>query len=157
MQERPIIVRRLGDLDADLARKALTTVNGRAVEEAAMQEFLRDPSCYLLVAERNGDALGALNGYALRRPYRPEPQFLLYEVDVTGEWQNQGIGKKLVSAFVEEARRCGAFEVWALTDRSNEAAIKMYLHCGLSPEDPGANGVMMNILLEGVRSDADFG
>jgi hypothetical protein len=81
MQEPAITVRRLGEFDAGLARQALTEVNGRVVDEAAMQEFLRDPSCYLLVAESNGVPVGALNGYALRRPYRPEPQFLLYEVD----------------------------------------------------------------------------
>jgi GNAT superfamily N-acetyltransferase len=144
MQEHPIAVLRLSDLDLELARKAMTEVNGRAVNDVAVQEFLRDPSCYLIVA---------LNGYALRRPYRPEPQFLLYEVDVRPNWQNQGIGKKLVSAFIEEARRRGAFEVWVLTERSNETAVSVYRHCGLSQENPDANAVMMNILLDRVRTN----
>ena len=156
MQQHPITVRRLRDLDANLARKALTEVNGRMVNEGAMQEFLRDPSCCLLVAESNGAPVGALNGYALRRPYRPEPQFLLYEIDVRRGWQNQGIGKELVSAFVEEARRNGAFEVWVLTDRGNEAAVRVYGQCGLSQENPGANTVMMNILLDRGRANTDL-
>jgi len=153
MQEHPIAVLRLSDLDLELARKAMTEVNGRAVNDVAVQEFLRDPSCYLIVAESNGTLVGALNGYALRRLYRPDPQFLLYEVDVRPNWQNQGIGKKLVSAFIEEARRRGAFEVWVLTERSNETAVSVYRHCGLSQENPDANAVMMNILLDRVRTN----
>jgi len=148
MQDHPITVRRLDESDIGLACRTLTEVNGRSVDDAATKEFLRDPSCYLLVAEINGNVVGALNGYALRRPYRSEHQFLLYEVNVSPSKQNQGIGKKLVSAFIDEARRRGAFEVWVLTDRSNGAARKMYAQCGMSAENPDAQDVMMNLMIE---------
>src|SRR5579885_3627801 len=153
MQENSTTVRRLTEFDMQPARRALIEVNGRVVEEAALQQFLRDPSCYLLVAESHGALAGALNGYALRKPFRSEPQFLLYEVDVHREWRSQGIGKNLVSAFVDEARQCGAFEVWVLTDRDNQAAVRMYGQCGLSEEDPDAKTMMMNVLLENVAMD----
>ena len=147
MPQRPITVRRATLADAEAARRALAEVNLRAVNDAAVQEFLRDPSCYLFLAESDGAPVGALNGYALRRPFRPEPQFLLYEVDVSRDWQSQGIGKKLVTAFLEEARRSGAFELWVLTDRSNHPAVRMYAQCGLREENPAAHTIMMNILL----------
>ena len=77
MQRHPVTVRRLTELDLDVARKALTEVNARVANEVALQEFLRDLACYVLVADSNGAPVGALNGYALRRPYGVEPQFLL--------------------------------------------------------------------------------
>ena len=147
MEEQSANVRRLSKADAALAEQVLTQINQRSVTQIAVREFLQDPSCYLMVAERDGTPVGTLNGYALRKPFRPEPQFLLYEIDVASAWRQRGIGKKLVSAFVDEARRCGAFEVWVLTERSNEAAVKMYGQCGLREENPAANTIMMNLLL----------
>ena len=148
MQEYPATIRRLSELDEDLARAALTVIDGRVINDDAVRKFLRDPSCYLLVAESNDNPVGTLNGYALRRPYRLQLQFLLYEVGVRRARQNQGIAERLVSAFVEEVCRCGAFEVWVLTERINAAAVRIYGQCGLSQENAGANGVMMNILLD---------
>ncbi len=74
--------------------------------------------------------IGSLHGHALRHPHRPEPQFLLYEIDVRPEYRDRGVGRALVMAFNAEARAAGAFEQWVLTNESNPAAIAMYQACG---------------------------
>ena len=99
--------------DSALARQAVSEVHGRKIfDESAVADFLSDSSRYLLLATEQDRVLGSLNGYALRHLYRPEPQFLLYEIDVRPECRNRGIGKALVESFVGEAKAADAFEVW---------------------------------------------
>jgi len=139
-------IRRATTSDAQVVRDALVNVDGRTIlDEAAIGSFLSDPSCYILLAMDGDRVIGSLNGYALHKLYRPEPQFLLYEVGVLPEWRNQGAGTALVQAFVEEARSRGAFEVWVLTERANVSALKMYQKCGFQIEDEDAAAVMLNL------------
>ena len=141
---------RASKADLVLARQAVVEVDGRTVQdEAALIEFLSDQARYLLLAIENERVVGTLNGYALQRPHRHEPQFLLYEVGVRPECQNRGIGKALVARFIREARDAGAFEVWVITSPSNRAAVAMYEACGLSCETPDVAAVVLNVTLDG--------
>jgi len=143
---RPVTLLRARDADADLAREAIIELHGRTpVDETAMVEFLRDPARYLLLALEDRWVVGSLNGYALTHPHRREPQFLLYEIDVRPQRRNRGIGKTLVKTFIAEARAAGAFEVWVLTNQSNEAAMAMYSHCGLRRQNH--DDVMLSLML----------
>ena len=78
--------------------------------------------------------VGSLNGYVLQRPYRREPQFLLYEIGVRPDCRNRGIGSALVKRFIAEARAAGAFEVWVVAGKTNRPAMRMYSRCRLRPE-----------------------
>jgi len=139
---------RASSADEGLARQAIVEVDGRTVlDEAALVEFISDPARYLLLAIESGRVIGSLNGYALQRTYRREPQFLLYEVGVRPECRNRGVGKALVAKFISEARTAGAFEVWVITSETNEAAMAMYESCGLGRESQNDAAVMLNIAL----------
>lgn len=117
--------------DIDVARAAIGAIHQRApIEERALAAFLTDPSCYLFVSLVDGEAVGSLNGYRLHDPSRHRPRFLLYEIDVHSDWRRRGVGTALVSAFLAEARACGASEVWVVTNDSNHAAMALYRHCG---------------------------
>jgi len=116
----------------ELARQAVREVHGRtSLGQSALEEFLSDPAHYLLLAVENSRPIGSLNGYALKKPHRSEPEFFLYEIDVRPECRNRGIGKRLVNRFVVEARSAGASDVWVLTNQSNGPAMAMYERCGL--------------------------
>lgn len=105
----------------------MTEVHGRrSVQDSALREFLEDARCYLLLAVEEDRAVGSLNGYFLPRPYRSEPQFLLYEIDVREDCRRRGIGRALVERFHAEAKLAGAYEVWVLTDESNRAGMGLY-------------------------------
>jgi GNAT superfamily N-acetyltransferase len=124
------VIRATGE-HADLAREALTELHERPVDESALREFLGDGRRHLLLAVEDGRAVGSLYGYALRQPYRVEPQFLLYALDVREGFRRRGIGRALVERFGAEARAVGACEVWVLTDASNGAAMRLYERCGM--------------------------
>src|SRR3954467_8330291 len=97
--------------DMKAARQALANVNLSSshhrlvLDDVALHEFLSDPRHYLIVAIREGKVLGSLYGYALRHPYRREPQFFIYGIDVRVDHQNRGVGTALVERFISEARR----------------------------------------------------
>ena len=123
--------------DMEVARQAIADVNlssshhRLALDDVALHEFLSDPRQYLIVAIREGKVLGSLYGYALHHPYRREPQFFIYGIDVRVDHQNRGVGTALVERFISEARRENAFEVWVLTNHTNVPAMAMYKRAGL--------------------------
>lgn len=129
----------------ELAREAIAEVHQRSLDDAALADFLSRPWCYLLLACEDGHVVGSLNGYALQHPHRSQPQFILYEIDVRPEWRNRGIGKALVENFITEAQASSAFEVWVLTNQSNEAAIALYKSCGLHRHND--DDVMLSLTL----------
>lgn len=138
-------VLRAGPGDLTLALEAVRHVNLRApADEDTLAAFLADRSRYLLIALIDGRVVGSLTGYALTAPHRPEPQFLLYDINVLPDHQGRGAGRSLVRRFIAEARTCRAFEVWVLTDEANPAALQMYTSCGLTRERRGE--VMLNLL-----------
>ena len=105
MPDRTFTIVRARSADYDLARQAVVEVHAREISDAAdLLAFLSDPACYLLLAVDDGRVAGSLRGYALRRPDRSEPQFLLYAIDVRAECRNRGIGTALVEHFITEAR-----------------------------------------------------
>jgi ribosomal protein S18 acetylase RimI-like enzyme len=153
---RTFKILRASTAEVGLARQAVVEVDGRTVlDEVALVDFLSDPARYLLLAIEGGRVVGSLNGYSLRRTYRREPQFLLYEVGVRQECRNRGVGKALVARFVREARAAGAFEVWVVTSPVNEAAMAMYERCGLGRETKNDVAVVLNIALSGGKTESD--
>ncbi len=123
---------RAGTTDISMARQACDLHERKVESDEAIAAFLCNRSNYMYVAVRGDEVVGSLNGYALAHPHRPEPQFLLYEIDVMESWRQQGVGSKLINAFVEEAQKQNAFEVWVLTNHLNEAAMALYRKCGFT-------------------------
>ncbi len=135
MAHETIRTLRASTTDADLARQAMriNDVDGGDPDPAAIEQFLADRNCMLIVAVEDGAVLGTLDGYALRRPHARRPEFLLYEIDVVAEHRRRGIGRALIDAFADEARRRDAENIWVLTHRSNDAAAALYRACGFAP------------------------
>src|SRR5690349_10282237 len=108
----------------EFAREAIAEVtlatshNNLPLDEVAVAEFLANPAHYLVLAIEQKRVVGSLYGYALRHPYRREPQFFLYGIDVRPEYWNRKIGSALLDQFITEAKLAGAFEVWVLTNKS---------------------------------------
>lgn len=137
---------RAGGGDAALARQAVTEVHGHAaVDESALASFLNDPASFLLLAVEGDFVLGSLRGYMLRSPNRPEPQFLLYELDVKPEYRRRGIGSALVKAFTREARNAGAYKQWVVTNESNLAAMATYRSCGYERASGAKDDVVLHV------------
>jgi ribosomal protein S18 acetylase RimI-like enzyme len=151
MSDLEITILRATSSEIELARQALreitlaTSHHRPPLDDAALAEFLANPRHYFLLAAEREKVVGSLYGYALQHPYRREPQFFLYGIDVRPECRNRKIGTALVDQFINEARLAGAFEVWVLTNESNRAAMSMYAHAGLTRPNP--DDAMLNLTL----------
>lgn len=143
-QANDVRVVRVGASGLELACRAVGDVNGHApVDATALAAFLEDDASYLLVAEVDGAAVGSLIGHRLPTPHARRPHLLLYEIDVAHAWRRQGIGRRLVEAFLQEARAVDARGVWVVTNRSNVAAMELYRACGLT--DTAADDVVLKL------------
>ena len=122
---------RIGVHEIELGWDALQAVHGYPSTRQSAELFQADSNCYHFVAEEGGRAVGSCYGYALRYPYRAEPQFLLYELDVLESHRSRGIGQALIRAFIDVAREAGACEAWVITNASNAPAMRAYQACGM--------------------------
>ncbi|NTU64115.1 MAG: GNAT family N-acetyltransferase [Chloroflexi bacterium] len=106
-----------------------------ALERA--REFLADPRHHLIVAIDNGSIAGFVSAVHYVHPDKPHPELWINEVGVADGYRGQGIGGALMRETLDVGRRLGCEEAWVLTDRSNEAAMRLYASSGgeVAPED----------------------
>jgi ribosomal protein S18 acetylase RimI-like enzyme len=138
---------RAGPADLAAAREAFSELHDRPPTDEALTAFLANPSCYLLLALEDDRVVGSMNGYALRKAHRNEPQFLLYQIDVREGFERRGIGRALIERFQAEARAAAAYEVWVVTERPNEAATGLYRACGMKQETE--DSIVWSVALDG--------
>ena len=100
------------------------------IVEAAAREFLTDPRHRLVVALDKDLVVGFVSAVIYVHPDKPAPELWINEIGVAPEYHRQGIGKALMQAILEEAKRARCREAWVLTDRDNIAAMKMYTAAG---------------------------
>ncbi|MGC3971401.1 MAG: GNAT family N-acetyltransferase [Pirellulales bacterium] len=102
------------------------------LHDALCDEFLNDPRHHLAVAIDAGIVVGMASGVHYIHPDKA-PELWINEVGVAPSHQNQGIGRQLVDALLNEGRRLGCLEAWVLADRTNKPALQMYAACGGVP------------------------
>jgi ribosomal protein S18 acetylase RimI-like enzyme len=91
--------------------------------------FLTRDETALFVAEEGDRVVGWAYGHELIHP-DGERTMLLYSLDVDEASRRRGHGRRLVTAFVDHARRRGCTEVWVLTDDGNPAGLATYRSAG---------------------------
>jgi ribosomal protein S18 acetylase RimI-like enzyme len=107
----------------------------RPPEEQATRAYLADDRNYLLLAYLDdGTVAGFVRGTELRRLDGPERQMLLYEIGVAPEYHRQGIGTALIRALEQICRDQGFAEMFVFTNRSNTAAMRLYVATGAHTE-----------------------
>ena len=113
--------------------------------------WLTDPRVHLVVALVEGAPVGVAYGHTLPLP-DGRIEMLLYSLDVIEAYRRLGMGRALVTAFLERTRALGFDELWVLTDPDNEAGNATYRSVGppsgretsimytwdASPSPPGA-------------------
>lgn len=96
------------------------------INEAAAAEFLSDPRHHIVVAIDDGSVLGFASGVVYVHPDKPRPELWINEVGVAPTHHRRGIGRRLIEALLAFARDAKCTEAWVLTERSNEAAMRLY-------------------------------
>ncbi len=108
------------------------------IDLGAAAEFLADARHHIAVAIADGLIVGFISAVHYVHPDKPKPELWINEVGVADSHQGQGLGRKLMEAMLAEARRLGCAEAWVLTERDNNAAMRLYAACGgvEAPSDP---------------------
>jgi ribosomal protein S18 acetylase RimI-like enzyme len=147
-------IRRAGRDDAELLARLVEPVHTLHVEAhpdffkpyaftpelvGDYRERLADPSCYIFIAEADGEAVGYVAAEVLERPDNPYTyamRFILVDqISVSPAWRSQGYGEALMRRVSELARSLGigrvSLNVWGFNPR----AIAFYERLGFRTRD----------------------
>ena len=119
-------IRILNERDEPVLERVADDVFDNPIDVRAAREFLRDSRHRLAVAIDDGVIVGFVSAVLYVHPDKPAPELWINEVGVATSHQRRGIARRLLQAALEEARAAGCREAWVLTDRSNNAAMRLY-------------------------------
>ena len=130
-KDRPMPeIKLLGPADLPLLNNIAEDVFDDPIVGSSAQEFLSDARHRLAVALDGDLVVGFVSAVIYVHPNKPTPELWINEIAVAPAHQRQGIGKALMQAILEEAKRSGCREVWVLTERTNLPAMAMYKSVG---------------------------
>jgi ribosomal protein S18 acetylase RimI-like enzyme len=141
-----IEVKILGNGDQAVLDTVAPEVFDDPIDEAAAREFLRDPRHRIAVALDEGAVVGFVSAVVYVHPDKPRPELWINEVGVAPTHHGRGIGRRLLEAMLEAARAANCREAWVLTDRSNEAAMRLYASAG--GQDTPGDHVMFTFFID---------
>lgn len=99
--------------------------------EVIYKRMTQHPDLYLnLIAEQAGDVVGLISVVCYQTWFHPGGTALINELIVDELARNQGIGKRLIDAAIEEARKRGMDEIEVGTEGDNLGAQRFYQRCG---------------------------
>ena len=113
-------------------------------------EFLGDDRHHLVVAIDQGQVIGFASGVHYIHPDK-SPELWINEVGVAPSHQGRGIGTAVTQALLEHGKALGCGEAWVLTDRSNNAAMRLYASIG--GQEATADQVMFTFFLNAERAN----
>ena len=149
----PIEVRILNVDDRALLSRVTAGVFDGPVDPRLSAEFLSDSRHHLAAAVEAGCVVGMASAVHYVHPDK-EPELWINEVGVAPTHRGMGLGGRLVRALLERGRALGCTEAWVLTDRSNEAARRLYVGVG-GKEAPDETVMFSFPLREGGRTSGE--
>ncbi|MDB5034810.1 MAG: acetyltransferase [Chlorobi bacterium] len=108
------------------------------IDEFAARDFLADPRNRMVVAIDDGVVVGMVSAALHIHPDRGRPELWIDEVGVAPGHHRRGIGRRMMLAMLDIARRSGCGEAWVLTHRSNAPAMGLYNSIGANAEQEDA-------------------
>jgi aminoglycoside 6'-N-acetyltransferase I len=138
-----VIVKMLGPGDSGVLDHVAPDVFDDALEPKLVAEFIGDERHHVAVAIDRGQVVGFASGVHYVHPDKPA-ELWINEVGVAPSRRGQGLGKAIVSTLLQHAKSLGCREAWVLTDRENQAAMRLYSSAGGRASDH----VMFNFSLE---------
>ena len=99
----------------------------KAVTETTWKRFFdRAEPVHALVAEQDGELIGVVHYLFHRSTNLIGPTCYLQDLFTAAPARGRGVGRALITAVYERARRAGARRVYWHTHRSNATAIRLY-------------------------------
>ena len=99
------------------------------VDESFAREFLADPRHHIVVAVADDVVIGFASAVHYIHPDKPT-ELWINEVGVAPTHQGQGVGKTIMNELLRLGKQLGCANAWVLTDRSSDAANRLYKSTG---------------------------
>lgn len=123
-------IRVLGPGDDHVLGEAVSAFRG--IQLADHSPFLTDPATIALVATDGSDIAGWAWGTRQRHACGYS-QVQLYEIEVSAEYRRRGVGRALLTRFLDIVRAEGHRRMWLFTDEANTTAQTLYRAAGGEP------------------------
>ena len=146
-------IRILGLGDRELLQRADANVFDNPIDPNLVSEFLSDARHHIAVALDNDQVVGFASGVHYVHPDKPAEMWI-NEVGVAPAYRARGIGRAVVRKLLDHAKTLGCREAWVLTDRGNEAAMRLY--ASMQEAQPPGDQEMFTFVLEREASAPDF-
>jgi ribonuclease D len=134
-----LLIRAASGRDADaivaLIQELAATIHEKSpLGASGVHEYLRSPSCFVLLAELGGRVAG-LASYSVRpNLYHARDCCLIEELVVSARARRTGIGRALLEAAIGDAEKRGCAEISVTTSAGNRGARALYRSVGLTDE-----------------------
>lgn len=122
-----IAIKILNHHNAGILKNIDPDVFDDSIDLPRAEEFLADPRHHLVVAINHDQVIGFVSAVHYVHPDKVHPELWINEVSVAESYRRRGVGKRLMEAMFDVARKLGCVEAWVLTDRENTAAMNLYL------------------------------
>ena len=122
-------ISRLRSEDTESAAKILWQFTQRQTPADCLKAFLASDSHFFLAASIADAWVGFAYAYELPRP-DDRSMLFLYSIDVASEYRRHGVGTALLSYLRRIAGQHGKKKLFAIADRSNDAAVSFYRATG---------------------------
>lgn len=138
-------IRLLGKADVAVLSRVASDVFDDDVDPVRSLECLQDPRHHLAVAIDDDIVVGFASAVHYVHPDKP-PELWINEVGVAPTHRRRGIGQQVLRALFGRGRELGCREAWVLTDRSNDAAMRLY--GSLAEAQAATDHVMFTFMLD---------
>ena len=106
------------------------TYQAAVPSDSYLESLLGDPNFLALAAIKDGEVVGGLAAYVLRKFEQERSEIYLYDLAVSREYWRRGIATGLINKLREIARELGAWVIFVQADQGDEPAIKLYESLG---------------------------
>jgi ribosomal protein S18 acetylase RimI-like enzyme len=119
--------------DEDVLTRVAPEVFDDPIDPRATAAFLADPRHRIAVALDEELVVGFVTAVVYVHPDKPQPELWINEVSVAPTHRRLTLGRALIDSILDAARAEGCSEAWVLTERDNEAAMRLYSGAGAHP------------------------
>jgi GNAT superfamily N-acetyltransferase len=117
-------IRTLAPGDEALLNAAVVMIDEDELTPEKAKARLADPMMVCIAAIVDGEPIGFIYGYELRR--FEAVSFFVYAVDVREDWRQKGVAKAMFDEVRRQAWKRGWDEGFVFTNQSNPAALALY-------------------------------
>jgi aminoglycoside 3-N-acetyltransferase I len=134
-----IHVKRLGPGDHEPARRMFQVIAEVFEEEPEplrddyLDRLLGQPTFWAIAAFVGDEIVGGITAHTLPMTRAESSEVFIYDVAVREDHQRRGIGRRLVTALLEEARAQGLSDVFVPADNEDVHALDFYRALGGEP------------------------